>query len=264
MFESRPLPNFARALVCLVALGVTLVAAAAAAQAPAVPDPAQRPRLRSQPPPPTGEAAAVRLMVFSLQRQSAFDALSAIRPLLSVQGSVEVDPNRNTISVRDNLAALSRVAIAIRVFDRENQPVKIDVQLILAETAKISPVRPDVGLAPDLLGRLRQLLRFQTFSLLARSQIASREGESVVFEMAQGYRLSFEVGSIAEGKQIRLAGFRMVRAQPGAPEKELVRTVVHLGLDQPLILGMTRDEAADRALMLVLRYENSPTATAGN
>ena len=47
------------------------------------------------------------------------------------------------------------------------------------------------------------------------------------------------------------------------PEHELVRTVVHLGLDQPLILGLTRDEAADRALMLVLRYQTSAAATAG-
>ena len=43
---------------------------------------------------------------------------------------------------------------------------------------------------------------------------------------------------------------------PGQPEHDLVRTVVHLGLDQPLILGLTRDEASDHALMLVLRYEN--------
>lgn len=270
MSELRPLPVVARALVCLVALGAML-AGGAAAQSPAAPNPGPLPRPRSQPRPAAaapqvvapGEAAAVRLMVFSLQRKRAFDALAAIQPLLSVQGSVEIDPNRNTLSVRDNLAALSRVATAIRMFDRESQPVQIDVQLIHAETSKISPVRPSSGIAPDLLARLRQLLRFESFSLLAHGQISSREGEQVVYEMAQGYRVAFEVGSAADGKRIRLAGFRMVRALPGATEHELVRTVVHLGLDQPLILGLTRDEAADRALMLVLRYQTSATATAG-
>lgn len=274
MSDARPLPARARRWAGLVALGLALAGAAAAQEAAAGARPAPAPpvpRLRSQPavslqPGATGfpeAAAALRLMVFSLERQSVFEALTVVRPLLSVQGSVELDPAHNTISVRDNLAALSRVATAIRAFDRESQPVHIDVSLILAEAAKISPKRPDTGIAPDLLARLQQLLRFNNFSLLAHSRIASREGEAVVYEMAQGYRLNFELGSAADGKRIRLAGFRMVRALPGQPEHELVRSVVHLGIDQPLILGLTRDEGADRALMLVLRYESSPTAAAG-
>ncbi len=280
MSDLRRLSALARTLVLLAAFGAALAGLAGAAVAQAAPaspppPPAARqeiakplppPRLRTQPvvtPPGAapGESAAVRLMVFSLQRQRVFDALTVVRPLLSVQGSVELDPTHNTISVRDNLAALSRVATAIRAFDRENQPVRIDVQLILAETAKISPVPSDAGISRELLDRLRQLLNFKHFSLLAQSQITSREGEAVVYEMARGYRLSFEVGSIAEGKRIRLAGFRMVRDLPGQTEHELVRTVVHLGLDQPLILGLTRDEAADRALMLVLRYQGASTPT---
>lgn len=268
MSDFRPLRATARTLLCLAALGVALAGVAAAQVAPREPATTPeskpvltRPRLRSQPAVspqanPPGVAPAVRLMVFSLQRQRVFDALTLVRPLLSVQGSVELDPKNNTIAVRDNLAALSRVATAIRAFDRESQPVRIDVQLIHAETAKISPARPATGISRDLLDRLRQLLRFQSFSLLAHSQIDSREGEAVVYEMAQSYRLSFELGTVADGKRIRLSGFRMARALPGQPEHELVRTVVHLGLDQPLILGLTRDEASDHALMLVLRYEN--------
>lgn len=277
MSDLRRLSAMARTLLCLAALGVALAGAAAAQtaapapsapSAPSVVKPFPAPRVRSQPVPTPqvakpGETAALRLMVFSLQRKRVFDALGVVRPLLSEQGSVELDPAHNTISVRDSLSALSRVATAIREFDRESRPVRIDVQLIRAETAKISPVPLDVGIAPDLLGRLRQLMRFETFTLLAHSQIASREGEEVVYEMAQGYRLNFELGSIAAGKGIRLAGFRMVRVLPGEPENELVRTVVHLGLDQPLILGLTRDEAADRALLLVLRYESAPATAAG-
>ncbi|MEO8197846.1 MAG: hypothetical protein ABI689_14110 [Thermoanaerobaculia bacterium] len=276
MSELRPLRAAARAWICIATLGLTLAGSAAAQSAapakPAEVTPAQAPappvpRLRSRPPvqPPVGaagEAGTVRLMVFSLERRTVFDALTVVRPLLSVQGSVDLDPNRGTISVRDNLAALSRVATAIRAFDRASLPVRIDVSLILAETAKISPIRPDTGIAPDLLARLRQLLRFENFSLLAQSQIASFEGEAVVYDMAQGYRLNFELGSVGDGKRIRLSEFRMVRALPGKPEHELVRSVVNLGLDQPLILGLTRDEASDRALMLVLRYQTAVTPTA--
>ena len=275
MSELPSLRTAVRAGICCATLGLTLAGSAAAqpaalAKPPAVapsPEPAPpKPRLRSQPPVQAPASAAepagaVRLMVFSLERQTVFEALTVVRPLLSVQGSVELDPNHNTISVRDNLAALSRVATAIRAFDRESLPVKIGVSLILAQVARISPVPPDLGIEPDLLTRLRQLMRFNSFSLLAHGEITSREGEAVVYDMAQGYRLNFELGSVGDGKRIRLSGFRMVRALPGQPEHELVRSVVNLGRDQPLILGLTRDEASDRALMLVLRYQSASTPT---
>lgn len=262
MSELASLTAAARACLCLATLALAWPGSGFSQTSGPKPGPKSGPN----PGQPAGQASApapgaVRLMVFSLERQSVFDALTVVRPLLSVQGSVELDPHRNTISVRDNLAALSRVATAVRAFDRENQPVRIDVSLILAETSKISPIRPSKGIAPDLLDRLRQLLRFDSFSVLAESQIAAREGEAVVYEMAQGYRLNFELDTVVDGKRIRLAGFRMVRALPGQPENELVRSVVNLGLDQPLILGLTRDESANRALMLVLRYQSATPPT---
>lgn len=288
MFDFRPLPSVVRRWIggATLVLALTGVAGAqpssplaqtaqiaakpqkAPAAAQAAPDPAPpAARLRSRPAGPSpaaapGELGAVRLMVFTLERRPVFDALSVVRPLLSVQGSVEFDPNHNTISVRDNLAALSRVATAIRAFDRESQPVRIGVSLVLAQVAKISPVPLDEGIEQDLLARLRQLMRFNTFSLLTHGEISSREGEAVDYEMAQGYRLSFELGTVGDGKRIRLSEFRMARVQPGQAEKELMRSVVNLGLDQPLILGLTRDEASDRALMLVLRYQSAATPTA--
>ena len=182
------------------------------------------PRLRSRPavsPQPGASAspdasAAVRLMVFSLERQSVFEALTVVRPLLSVQGSVELDPGRNTISVRDNLAAPEPRRHRDPVL-RSREPAGPHRRLADPRRDREDPpVRTDTGISPDLLARLQQLLRFNTFSLLAHSRIASREGEAVVYEMAQGYRLNFELGSVAEGKRIRLAGFRMVRALAGA------------------------------------------------
>ncbi|MEO8277150.1 MAG: hypothetical protein ABI639_13125 [Thermoanaerobaculia bacterium] len=269
-------PTTARALLlALLALtspiGLLPAPAAALPQAPqsaqspsTVPADRPVPKLRSQPAilpaaaePAAGDTTAVRLMVFSLSRQRVLDSLSVVGPLLSPRGTFELDPKNNTISVRDSLSALSRIATAIRAFDRENQPVLIDVQLINAMTAKISPIVPSIGIGEDLLVRLRQLLRFQSFSLVAHGEIRSREGETVDYDMSQGYRLSFALGSVSDDHRLRLSGFRMARSAPGAAERELVRTVVHLGRDQPLILGLTQDEASDHALLLVLRYESS-------
>mgnify|MGYP001562882059 CR=1 FL=1 len=194
-------------------------------------------------------------MVFRFEHQRASEALAVVRALLSPIGSVALDEASNTLSVRESPAVLSRISTAVRTLDHAAQPVWLAVELIRAEVFSVSPVPKATDVAPELLNKLRQLFRFQHFALLARGRIESREGEAVVYEMGNGYRLSFRLGAIVDGRRLRLSAFEMTRRSAGEPDRALVRTAVNLGLDQPLILGLTNDEASDRALMLVLRYE---------
>lgn len=200
-------------------------------------------------------AAPLRLLVFTFRNQRAGDALAQVRPLLSPNGSVALDESANSLSVRDTPAALARVAETIRDFDHSRREMSIQVQLIRAEVAKISPVPPSVGIDEALLNRLRQIFRYDSYVLLSRSRIDTREGEAVAYEMGDGYRLSFRSGTVVDGRSLRLAAFEMARAQAGKPQLELVRTAVNLRLDQPLVLGLSSHEGAGRALLLALRYE---------
>jgi hypothetical protein len=172
---------------------------------------------------------------------------------------VALDESANSLSVRDTPATLARVAEAIREFDHSRREMSIQVQLIRAEVAKISPVPPSVGIDEALLARLRQIFRYDSYVLLSKSRIDTREGEAVAYEMGDGYRLSFRPGTVVDGRSLRLSAFEMARAQAGKPELELVRTAVNLQLEQPLVLGLASHEGAGRALLLSLRYE-APTA----
>ncbi len=244
------------------ALALALVAALAGSLA-AQSAPAPAPRSSVGPPaaprPPLPAPEELRLHVFTLQHQRAIEALAVIRPLLSVRGAVDLDETANTLAVRDTLASLSRVTMAIRAFDHAAQPLRFEVQLVHAETSALSPVPPSDDLDPALLAKLKQLLRFQHYARIGRAEIESREGEQVTYQLGDRYRLTFRVGTVVDGRRVRLSDLRMVRLATGAPERELVHTSVNLGLQQPLILGLTRDESADRALMLVLRCERPQT-----
>lgn len=242
---------------------VIVLAALACGLALAVAPPAKAQSTPSRPPaaPQTAERpapAALRLVVFSFEHQRASEALSTVRSLLSSQGSVALDEGANTLSVRDSPATLARISSAVRAIDHARREVTLEVHLIRAEVAKVSPPLPSTGVAADLISRMKQLFRFDSFALLARSRIDVREGENVSYEMGQGYRLAFRPGTLIDGRRLRLSDFQMTRSQTGKAETELVRTAVNLRPQQPLILGLTNDESADRALLLVLSFEAPP------
>jgi hypothetical protein len=252
MSERRPPAPFARFVV------VASLAAALAVPGSGMAAPGEAPSPARQ---ASGYAAEpdvpLRLMVFTFRHQRAAEALGTIRTLLSTRGSVALEENTNSLSVRDTPAALARVTNAVRALDHEPRELLIDVQLIRAELARVSPAPSSVGISPDLLERLHQLFRYETFRLVARSRIATREGESVTYSMGDGYELAFRPGTSLDGRRLKLAGFAMRQGggDAGVEVRELVRTAVNLRLEQPVILGLTRAESANSALMLALRYE---------
>jgi hypothetical protein len=237
-----------------------LVAALAAAPgfsqaAPSASKPAAPTGGVTGPGPQIREDGPLGLTVFTFRHQSASEALPTVRALLSPRGSVALDEGSNTLSVRDVGPRLTRIARMIAAIDHLSLPLAIDVQLIRAEIAQISPAMPTIGIAADLLQRLKQIFRYDSYALVARSRIDAREGESVTNDIGDGYRLTFRPGTVFEGGRLRLSGFAVTRRQAAGGDRDLVRTAVNLRRDQPFILGLTKDEGATRAILLALRYE---------
>jgi hypothetical protein len=245
------------------ALLVAALAAPGLAQSPAPsPKPAAPAGGVTGPGPQVREDGPLGLTVFTFRHQSAAEALPTVRALLSPRGSVALDEGSNTLSVRDVAPRLTRIARIVSAIDHVSQSLAIDVQLIRAETAQVSPALPTVGIAADLLTRLKKIFRYDSYVLVARSRIDTREGEAVTNEIGDGYRLTFRPGTVFEGGRLRLSGFAVARRQAAGGDRDLVRTAVNLRRDQPLILGLTRDEGAARAILLALRFETPPAPAA--
>lgn len=196
---------------------------------------------------------------YTLRHKSAAEALVVIRPLLSKEGTLELQPQNNTLVVRDTLAALGRIVPALRAYDRPPQELRLEVMIVRAYSRPV-PRQSGRSLPPWLEERLRGLLRWDYYQVLADSGLDTREGEGVTHEVGGLYGVSFEVGSLLQGDRVKLNDFKIwrVNASSGAGSvgigegEPLLEATLNLWLDKPKVLGLANSESSDHALMVVL------------
>ena len=188
---------------------------------------------------------------YTLEHQPAVEAIGLIHPLLSKRGAVELQPGSNTLVVRDTAAVVRRAVALLQDFDHPTSPIHLEIKVV---RAGLGPAEPEAsrGLSPALLARLRDLLRYQNYRLLAAARIVAREAEEVSYRVGDDYRVSFRMGTLMADRRIKLHGFQVAH-QLGNPEpKELIHTNLNLWLSKPMILGLAKEEASKEALMVIL------------
>lgn len=195
--------------------------------------------------------AEVVVRAYTFQHQRASEALALVSPLLSPRGAVELQPAGNTLVIRDVPAAINRIMPALRNFDRPPRPLRLEVFVVRASKAVVSPQMHSSDLPEALTQRLSDLLGYHVFEKQAQAQLSGVEGQSVVYELGE-YKVSFRFGTLQESQRTKLLNFRISRRGDGRPEATLLHAHLNLWLDQPLSLGLAKNEQSREALMLVL------------
>ena len=77
-------------------------------------------------PSPAGKTAR-EVLAYTLEHQPAHEALMQIRRLLSLAGTVEVQPGGNTLVIRDRRTVLARIAPVLEAFDHPPQDLRFQV-----------------------------------------------------------------------------------------------------------------------------------------
>lgn len=202
------------------------------------------------------KAGRLALHAFALRNRRAAEALEVVGPMLSPLGTVELQPGSNTVVVRDSLAALSRIVPELRRFDRSSEPLDIEILVVRALAGDSRP-SPAPRVPPDLERRLRALLRYERYELVAAANLSSRENEEVTYELGDGFSVRFRLGSLIEERRIRLSDFQVERASADTP---LIHTVLNLWIDRPVTLGLARSETSTSALMVAITCRRGPPA----
>jgi hypothetical protein len=253
--QSHPRSAVRAALPWLVLMPLLAVAAPGA---PAVAQSGQsRPQVSGV---PGDRAPAQNLQVYAytLRHKPASEALMLIRPLLTSRGTLELQPEGNTLVVRDTLAALGRIVPTLRAYDQPPAPLRMHVMVVRADS-RPSPSYAGSSLPDWLEERLRGLLRWDYYRVLADSGVQTREGESVTHEVGLSYGVSFRMGNVLSGDRIKLHDFKVWRAgTPNGRDEPLVEATLNLSLDKPKVLGLANSESSDHALMVVLTCERLP------
>ncbi len=225
------------------------LAAAAVGVSPASAQPAPRR--------PATAPSGLSLHAYTFVHQPASEALALVHPLLSERGTVELQPAGNTIAIRDTRAAIARILPLLRELDHPVRPLSVEVMIVKASRAVMSPPVAHSDLPPDLTRRLRSILPYEIYDLAARADLATSEGEAVAYDLGTDFQVSFKVGTVHADRSIRLAEFLVRRsgrggAGPAAKPKPLIFTNLNLAMDQNVSLALAKSEESREALMIVL------------
>lgn len=235
----------------------------AAAQAP--PPVPGAPKATARPPAAAAaNASALQVYAFTLRHQPLSEAAIMVRMRLTPRGTVEEQPGANTLVVRDVGTSIDQIRRLLDAFDVPPEEIRFDIKVVQAgpKRAVISPPGgADTGgaLDEDLATRLRGLLRYEDFRVLAAAGLTSRAGEKVEYSLGEGYDVAFRLVSVADGRRVKLEGFRVVRRPPRAVDKsrqlapqQLFQATLNLWLDKPFTLVLAQDEAKQEALMIAI------------
>jgi len=190
------------------------------------------------------------MQIYALRHRAAGEAIGEVEDLLSSRGTLELQPGENTLVIRDTAAVVRRIAERLRDFDRPPRRVRLEIQIVRAGGAAGAEGRgPE--LPAELVRRLGELLRFESFTLLAQAGLEMMEGERVAYQFGGDYRVEFELGVLSASHQLRLQDF-IVGAGPADDPRPLIHTNLNLTIERPMVLGLAQTEASERALMVVL------------
>ena len=194
-----------------------------------------------------------QLYAYTLRHQPARDAFEVVQRMLSPDGKITLRPESRTLEIRDTAEIIRQVGSFLRGFDHAPLTLDLELMVVRAATLPVSPQPQDSPEIPrSLISEWRKFLRFQSYRLLARAELEPRENEEVTYEMADGYRVSFRVGTLLANRRIKLHGLRLTRVAESRGEQELIHSTLTPWLGRPMTLGIPQSEDDRTALMLVV------------
>ncbi|MFL6263600.1 MAG: hypothetical protein ACJ76Y_28225 [Thermoanaerobaculia bacterium] len=189
---------------------------------------------------------------YTFKYQRASEAVVMVYPLLSPKGTVELQPSGNTLVIRDTVTAVQKIMPALRSYDHPSRSLRLEIYVVKASRATVSPQVQRSDLPEDLTKRLRGLFAYDNFEKQAQAQLAGAEGQWVIYELGPDYKVSFRFGSMTEDHQVKLSSFRIARREEGKAEAVLLHANLMLPIDHTTSLGIASSESSPEALMVVL------------
>ena len=208
---------------------------------------------------PVGEPAAatdakpaLSVRSFTFKFKQADKAAVAIKPLLSAEGSMSIQPSSNALVVTDHAENMKAVAKMIGDFDKEPQSFRLYVRIVGATRVEGAAKIPD-----DLKDVARKLamLPYNTYESVGEATVQGREGDPGLIDMTTGYRAGFHFGEYDPASDSIAVKDLQISKLTGAQKDQLtslLKTSLNLTIGQTYILGASKAPQSQRALMIVL------------
>jgi hypothetical protein len=216
-------------------LMVALLVAAAAAQA--------------EPPAAADAAKALTVHTFTFKYKDADKAAAVVKPLMSTEGTISIQPGTKSVVVTDRADNLKAVAKALADFDVPPQTFHLSVRLVSAARAEESKVPNELkDVAPKLA-----LMRYNALDSEGQAEFEGKEGDPGLVDMTTGYRAEFKFGEYdAASDSIKVNELKLARLQKDQLSPVLKPISLNLRLGQTYVVGATRSAQSQRALIVVI------------
>jgi hypothetical protein len=186
---------------------------------------------------------------FQFQHKQAETAASVIKPLMSAEGSMSIQPSANSLIVTDLPENMKKIAAALATFDTPAQPFHLAVRLVAARrgAAKEARVGADLG---DVSPKLA-LLRYNVLDRIGAAEMTGKEGDPGLVDLGT-YRADFQFGEYDPASDsLQVGDFRLSKLE-GGQLTPMMKTTLNLKLGQTVIIGVTKEAQSQRALMIVV------------
>ncbi len=205
--------------------------------------------------PPAAAAAdskpGLAVHTFTFKFKQADKAAAAIKPLLSADGSMSIQPATNSLVVTDRAENMKAVARMIGDFDKEPQSFRLYVRIVGASRVAGTPKIPD-----DLKDVARKLaiLPYNSYEAVGEATVQGK-GDPGLVDMQTGYRANFKFGEYDPASDSIAVKDLQISRLTGAQKDQLtslLKTTLNLAIGQTYILGASKAPQSQRALMIVL------------
>ena len=204
-----------------------------------------------------GTTGSLASRSFKLTFRSPERAATVIKPLVSAEGSISLQPANNTLVVTDHAENLRSIAEALLKFDAPSKTFRVELKLVAASRANTpQPIAEDLK---EVASKLGAVLRFNSFEKLGEFTAVGKEGDSLAnLKVGETFRADLKFGEfdpVSEGlrlQDVQLSRLQQVKEGQTEAASLLKRTSLNVKLGQTLILGAQRVPESDRALMLIL------------
>lgn len=206
--------------------------------------------------------AVGEVSVYQCRYRPAREAAAVAEPLLSAEGSLEIQPRLNTIVVRDRPEVLQRVAAALARWDAAPASFRVRIRLIMASTAPPPRGQPRPrleGLGSELTG----LFNFGSYQEIDTVEVSAADGSLMETSAGTVYRVRMRLRGVeGDPTRLQLAPFELARREgpgQGMIHRSILKSTVSLQVGQTGILVATRSEEAKQALIVILAADREPT-----
>jgi hypothetical protein len=200
----------------------------------------------------TDAKAGLSVRSFTFKFKQADKAAAAIKPLLSAEGSMSIQPSSNALVVTDHAENMKAVAKMIGDFDKEPQSFRLYVRIVGASRVEGAAKIPD-----DLkdVARKLSMLPYNTYESVGEATVQGKEGDPGLIDMTTGYRAGFHFGEYDPASDSIAVKDLQISKLTGAQKDQLtslLKTSLNLTIGQTYILGASKAPQSQRALMIVL------------